>query len=212
MTSGPDVRDPADPPTPPSPSLPRRLRARLGGVGRRLRARLHGVGRRLRGAGRWLRAHARHALVVGVVTSVVGALATFAAAQLPKLYEDPPPSCPGAGCDGKDPQATGCGVDATTFEPTEGNPVRLHLRYSRRCGAVWGRITAGAVGDTVTVSVQGGASRSALISANHDVFTPMASVGDTFRVRFCAVPTSDPGRSRSWVKYCFEATEASAWQ
>ncbi|MYT31053.1 MULTISPECIES: DUF2690 domain-containing protein [unclassified Streptomyces] len=201
MTSGPDVRDPADPPIPPSPSLPRRLRARL-----------RGAGRRLRGAGRWLRAHARHALVVGVVTSVVGALATFAADQLPKLYEDPPPSCPGAGCDGKNPQTTGCGVEAATFEPTEGNPVRLHLRYSRRCGAVWGRITAGAVGDSVTVSVPGGPSRSALISANHDVFTPMVTVGDTFRVRFCAVPTTSPERARSWVKYCFEATEGSPWQ
>ncbi|WP_102924364.1 DUF2690 domain-containing protein [Streptomyces noursei] len=201
MTSGPDVRDPADPPTPPSPSLPRRLRARL-----------RDVGWRLRGAGRWLRAHARHALVVGVATSVVGALATFAVDQLPKLYQDPPPRCPGAGCEGKDPQSTGCGVEAATFEPAVGNPVRLHLRYSKRCGAVWARIVAGAVGDSVTVSVTGGSSRSAFIASNHDVFTPMTSVGGTFRVRFCAVPTTNPNRSRSWVKYCFEASEASPWE
>ncbi|MFF2810992.1 DUF2690 domain-containing protein [Streptomyces sp. NPDC058000] len=200
MTNGPDARDPADPPTPPPPSLLRRLRT--------LR---RDVGSRLRGAGRWLRAHARHALVVGVATSVVGALATFAVDQLPKLYEEPPPGCPGAGCDGKDPQSTGCGVDAATFEPAEGNPVRLHLRYSKRCGAVWGRIVAGAVGDEVTVSVPGGSPRSAFIASHHDVFTPMASVGGTFRVRFCAVPTNDPNRSRSWVKYCFEATETSGW-
>ncbi|WP_411121603.1 DUF2690 domain-containing protein [Streptomyces sp. x-19] len=105
---------------------------------RRLRTALRDAGSRLRGAGRWLRAHARHALVVGVATSVVGALATFAVDQLPKLFEEPPPGCPGAGCDGKDPQSTGCGVDATSFEPAQGNPVHLHLRYSKRCGAVWG--------------------------------------------------------------------------
>ncbi|MFK0292198.1 DUF2690 domain-containing protein [Streptomyces sp. NPDC090442] len=200
MSSGPDLRDPGDPPTRPSPSLRRRLRTGL-----------RDLGSRCRGAGRWLRAHARHALVVGVVTSVVGALATFGVSQLPKLYEKPPPSCPGAGCDGKDPNATGCGVDAVTYEPAAGNPVRLHLRYSKRCGAVWGRIVAGGVGDEVTVSVTGGSSRSAFIASYHDVYTPMASVGDTFRARFCAVPTNSPNRSGSWVKYCFEATQVSTW-
>ncbi|WP_411121710.1 hypothetical protein [Streptomyces sp. x-19] len=70
---------------------------------------------------------------------------------------------------------------------------------------------AGTVGDEVTVSASGGSSRSAFIATYHDVFTPMVSVGGTFRVRFCAVPTNSPDRSRSWVKYCFEATEASAW-
>ncbi|MCK7627484.1 YjfA family protein [Streptomyces sp. RS10V-4] len=207
MTSGPRVRDPADPPTPPPPSLPRRLLARLRGpVGR-----LRGPGRLLRGAGRRLRAHARHALVIGVVTSVVGALATLAAEQLPKLFEDPPATCPGAGCDGRNPTATGCAADALTYEPAVGNPVRLHLRYSKRCGAVWGRMVAGVAGDMVTVSVTGGSSRSASINYGHDIFTPMASVGGTFRVRFCAVPTTSPNRTRSWVKYCFEGTQAAAW-
>ncbi|ARF55806.1 DUF2690 domain-containing protein [Streptomyces gilvosporeus] len=166
---------------------------------------------RLRATGRWLRRHARHAMVVGVVTAVVGALATVAADQLPKLFEDPPPPCPGAGCDGKSPKSDGCAADAVTWEPTEGNVARIQLRYSKRCGAVWGRIVNGEPGDMVTISVTDGSSRSASIATYHDVYTRMATVGDTFRVRFCAEPGSYTGHTGNWVKYCFEATEHTEW-
>ncbi|MEU8918329.1 DUF2690 domain-containing protein [Streptomyces nigrescens] len=167
---------------------------------------------RLRGAGRWLRVHARHALVVGVITAVAGALATVGADQLPKLFEEPPPGCPGAGCDGKSPKDSGCAYDATTWEPKEGNPVRIHLRYSESCGAVWGRIVNGEPGDMVTLRVSGGAARSASIDYRHDKYTTMATVGPTFRVRLCAVPTTIPRRTVTWVKYCFEATEHVPWE
>lgn len=204
-THGPPDSDPPDneptDPIEPLPSLPRRAWARV-----------CGAWVRLRGAGRWLRGHARHALVVGVITAVVGALATLAADQLPKLFEDPPPGCPGAGCDNKDPNKTGgCAADAATWEPEEGNPVRVQLRYSKDCGAVWGRIVNGMPGDMVTLRVADGAARSASIDYNHDKYTAMASVGTTFRVRLCAVPSTSPNRTAKWVKYCFEATERSAW-
>ncbi|MFC5250299.1 DUF2690 domain-containing protein [Streptomyces nigrescens] len=156
--------------------------------------------------------HARHALVVGVVTAVAGALATVGADQLPKLFEEPPPGCPGAGCDGKSPKDSGCAYDATTWEPKEGNPVRIHLRYSKSCGAVWGRIVNGEPGDMVTLRVSGGAARSASIDYRHDKYTTMATVGPTFRVRLCAVPMTGPRRTVTWVKYCFEATEHVPWE
>ncbi|MEU9113868.1 DUF2690 domain-containing protein [Streptomyces sp. NPDC048483] len=166
---------------------------------------------RIRAAGRWLRAHARHALVVGVITAVLGPLATY---LVPKLLEDPPPPpppCPGAGCEGKSPKDSVCGADLVTWEPTEGNVAQIQLRYSKKCGAVWGRILNGEPGDMVTISVAGGSSRSASIDINHDKFTNMASVRSTFRVRFCAVPGSTPSHTGTWVKYCFEATERAEW-
>lgn len=172
----------------------------------------HRVWARLRGAGRWLRVHTRHALVVGVVTAVAGALATVGADQLPKLFDEPPPGCPGAGCDGKSPKDSGCAYDAATWEPKEGNPVRIHLRYSKICGAVWGRIVNGEPGDMVTLRVSGGAARSASIDYRHDKYTTMATVGPTFRVRLCAVPMTSPRRTVTWVKYCFEATERVPWE
>lgn len=204
-THGPPQPDPADnnptPPTEPPPSLLRRAWARL-----------CGAWVRLGGAGRWLRAHARHALVVGVITAVVGALATVAADQLPKLFEDPPPPCPGAGCENKDPNKTaGCAADAATWEPKEGNPVRVQLRYSKVCGAVWGRIVNGEPGDMVTLQVTGGAARSASIDYGHDKYTSMAIVATTFRVRLCAVPSTNPNAAAKWVTYCYEATEHSFW-
>ncbi|MFI7099867.1 DUF2690 domain-containing protein [Streptomyces sp. NPDC050161] len=168
----------------------------------------HRTWTRIRAVGHWLRTHARHTLVVGVVTAVVGALAPIV---LPPLFTDPPPACPGAGCDGKSPKGQ-CSADATTWTPTDGNPVKLHLRYSPACGAVWGRIINGEPGDMVTIQVTGGSSRSASIDYNHDKFTDMATVGKTFRVRLCAVPSTSPNRTGKWVRYCYWATEHSTWE
>ncbi|MGY5080031.1 DUF2690 domain-containing protein [Streptomyces nigrescens] len=203
----------ADPDPRPDPDAPREPHAGPGPDPNAPREPLpYRVRARLRGAGRWLRVHARHALVVGVVTAVAGALATVGADQLPKLFEEPPPGCPGAGCDGKSPKDSGCAYDATTWEPKEGNPVRIHLRYSKSCGAVWGRIVNGEPGDMVTLRVSGGAARSASIDYRHDKYTTMATVGPTFRVRLCAVPMTGPRRTVTWVKYCFEATEHVPWE
>ncbi|MFF4952733.1 DUF2690 domain-containing protein [Streptomyces chattanoogensis] len=193
MSNHVDEPDPEPDPEPtpvPSPSLLQRSWARMQILGRRLRA------------------HARHALVVGVITAVLGPLAGY---LVPKLFEDPPPPCPGAGCDGKNPKDYGCAADVTSWTPPGGNPVGVQLRYSKRCGAVWGRITRGEPGDTVTVQVTGGSSRSASIDYGPDQYTKMARVGAGFRVRLCAEPSAGPDRKRSWVRYCFQATEHSPW-
>ncbi|TSB21669.1 DUF2690 domain-containing protein [Streptomyces benahoarensis] len=161
--------------------------------------------------GRRLRAHARHTLVVAVAAAVAGALVPPGVEAIQKAFEDPPPGCPGAGCDGKSP-AGECSADAVTWEPQAGNPARIHLRYSASCGAVWGRIVNGEPGDMVTIRVRGGSSRSAVINYNHDKYTAMATVGRTFRVRLCAVPSTSTHRAGKWVTYCFEGTERSDWQ
>ncbi|UQA94800.1 DUF2690 domain-containing protein [Streptomyces halobius] len=191
----PNPSDPADAPDEPDPPSNASL--------------LHRGGDRLRRIGRWLRVHAKHALVV----AVVGALIPVAADQIPELFEAPPPACPGPGCDGQSPKNHGCAADVATWEPTEGegNIARIQLRYSRKCDAVWGRILNGEPGDVVSISVVGGSSRSASIDINHDKYTDMATVGETFRVRLCAEPGGVRGHTGTWVKYCFVATERSAW-
>ncbi|MER7024358.1 MULTISPECIES: DUF2690 domain-containing protein [Streptomyces] len=168
-------------------------------------------GARMRAAGRWLRAHAGHTLVVAVAAAVAGALVPPGVEALRQAFEEPPPGCPGAGCDGKSPAAQ-CSADAVTWEPKAGNPVRIQLRHSASCGAVWGRIVNGEPGDTVTIRVRGGSSRSAVINFGHDKYTDMATVGRTFRVRVCAVPSTAAHRVGKWVTYCFEGTDRSDWE
>jgi hypothetical protein len=48
------------------------------------------------------------------------------------------PSCSGASCQGKDPQANGCSADATTLYDFGGG---IQLRYSGACDAAWARYT-----------------------------------------------------------------------
>ncbi|MCB5911278.1 hypothetical protein [Streptomyces pinistramenti] len=129
--------------------------------------------------GRRLREHLRHALVVGVVTAVVGALAPLV---LPPLFQDPPPACPGA--------------------PAVQPVLRGRAGPARQGGAR----------RMVTVQVTGGSSRGASVDYGTEKFTDVATVGTTFRVRFCAVPSTHPNRRGKWVRYCYEATERSAWE
>ncbi|MEV0368416.1 DUF2690 domain-containing protein [Streptomyces sp. NPDC050636] len=179
------------------PAVPQRLRARL------------------RGVGPWLRAHAKHALVVGLVTAVVTGIVPIVFTDFWKgVTEDPPPECPGAGCTGKNPKKEWCAGEATTWQPDGGNPVALQVRYSKRCPAVWGKITQGEPGDTVSVRLDGGAKPTQHNSIDYgpDQFTNMVAVSETFHVRVCATPTTSPKRKGRWVQYCIEATERSDWQ
>lgn len=169
------------------------------------------LGRRV---GVWLREHSKHALVVAVAAAFVGAVTPVVLTGALKnwLAPDPPPTCPGAGCDGKSPQKEGCAADAVTWRPKGGNPVALHVRYSKHCEALWGRIINGEVGDVVTIRVQDGSARSGVISYGHDKFTPMVSVGATFKATACAEPTTSASRTGDWSKYCVDVTERTAWK
>ena len=163
----------------------------------------------------WLRVHIRGAVATAV-------MAAAAAAAVPVLMnwagdavssdDNSPPTCPGAACEGKNANDEGCGVDAWTYAPTHANPVHLQVRYSKRCGAAWGRITNGDVGDDVTIAVKGGGTAMAVISSNHDNFTRMVSVGTTFKVKVCATPTVNPDEKRPWEAYCIPASDKTDWE
>lgn len=160
----------------------------------------------------WMRRNSTHVLIVGVVVAVVGAVSPLVATGLwDTLFGAKPAQCPGAGCDGKGPQEGGCGVDAVTWSPAQGNPTGLQIRYSARCGAVWGRITKGEKGDKVTVSVRSGGAQEAVIESNHDNFTKMAATGASFQAEVCAIPSISLARSGTWSKYCISATEKTDW-
>ncbi|MFL6127153.1 DUF2690 domain-containing protein [Actinophytocola sp.] len=58
-------------------------------------------------------------------------------------------SCPGGSCTDKDPQAQGCTADAKTVREFTNLALRIELRYSARCQALWARWT---VKTSMTVS------------------------------------------------------------
>lgn len=157
---------------------------------------------------------ARNTVMVTLATTVVGAVLTaFATGWVEQLFQDePPPTCPGAACDGKNPQNEGCGNDAGTFKPMHANPASLEIRYSPECKAVWGRILAGEPGDRVSTKVAGGALRTAEIAWGDDQFTRMATVRKgAFAVTVCARASSREDRKGTWDSYCIRATHEDDW-
>lgn len=167
---------------------------------------------RRRRAADWLRRHSRHVLVVAIASAAVGAAVPVVTGEaMASLFGDPPPKCPGTGCTGKNPMKEGCAADVLTWEPEKDNPVRLRIRYSEHCGAVWGQILGGEKGDTVTVRAEG-IQQTALINFGSDQFTHMAAVDGTFRARVCAVPTQVGSRTGTWDRYCLTATNGTHWK
>jgi hypothetical protein len=160
----------------------------------------------------WLRRHIRGTLATAAATAAISAavplLLTWAGSA---VSSSSPPKCPGAACEGKDPNAEGCAVDALTFWPALNNPVHLEVRYSKRCGAAWGRIKNGQVGDAVTIAVKKGGTAEAVIASYHDKYTNMVTVDSTFRATVCALPTNNPDTPRPWKPYCIQATEKTNW-
>lgn len=165
---------------------------------------------------RWWRRNSTNALIVGVVTALLGGAVPVVTSGLwDEIFPPKKEKCPKdtSSCDGRSPKTHGCGVDAKTYVGERDNPVRLQLRYSKRCSAVWGRIVRGEVGDAVTVAVSGGHAEEAVIASNHDVFTKMAVVNqEDFHVRVCAVPSTGAKSVGTWKKYCFPADEDTIWK
>ncbi|MEU4150111.1 DUF2690 domain-containing protein [Streptomyces sp. NPDC026659] len=95
--------------------------------------------------------------------------------------------CAGASCAGKDAEAMGCsGGRVATVSNAVVGAVRLEVRYSRICGAAWGRITGAAPGDQVRVLV-GGTRPGAVTRAGETIaYTPMVAVEKASGVRACA--------------------------
>ncbi|MGQ4329841.1 DUF2690 domain-containing protein [Streptomyces hayashii] len=162
-------------------------------------------GMRAGGAGRQ-RAVLLLAGVVGVVGVAAGAffLADGRDPQAAGVVESPSPSaaapralpsgvrCGGSDCTGRDAQATGCsgGLAATAKTATVG-ATRVEVRYSRACGAAWGRITPAGPGDTVTVTA-GSVRRTGQLSTPGATiaYTPMVAVTSADEAKACAVLAS----------------------
>ncbi|GHD94569.1 helix-turn-helix domain-containing protein [Streptomyces naganishii] len=100
--------------------------------------------------------------------------------------------CAGASCTGKDAESMGCSGNlvSTARSVTVGNAL-LEVRYSRTCGAAWGRITRAGQGDEVRV-VAGGRQETGTVTAAGDTiaYTPMIAVRDAAGAKACATLAS----------------------
>ena len=102
--------------------------------------------------------------------------------------------CVGAGCTGKDAEAMGCTTEAgavTTAKTATVGTTVVEVRYSKTCGAAWGRITTGVAGDSVQVSA-GTAKETDSITASDDAiaYTPMVAVKDAGEAKACVTLAS----------------------
>ncbi|WP_079078010.1 XRE family transcriptional regulator [Streptomyces sp. CdTB01] len=102
--------------------------------------------------------------------------------------------CAGASCTGKDAEAMGCTKDVaavTTARTATVGTTTVEVRYSKTCGAAWGRITSAAPGDTVQVTA-GKAKQSDSITQAGDTiaYTPMVAVKDAGEAKACATLSS----------------------
>ncbi|MFF0158873.1 DUF2690 domain-containing protein [Streptomyces sp. NPDC005263] len=97
--------------------------------------------------------------------------------------------CSGASCTGKDAESMGCSGDLVTTAKslTVGASV-VEVRYSKTCGAAWGRITQAAPGDEVRLTA-GKTTKTGNITVAGDTiaYTPMVAVKDAGEARACAV-------------------------
>ncbi|MEU2281351.1 DUF2690 domain-containing protein [Streptomyces sp. NPDC013178] len=144
--------------------------------------------------------------VVGVAIVTAGAFflddgapqkaGTTAASPSPSASPHPslPPGvhCFGADCTGKDAERMGCsGNLVTTAKSVTVGSTLVEVRYSRTCGAAWGRITQAGVGDVVRVTVGSVRLTGDITTAGDTIaYTPMAAVKEPGEARACAVLAS----------------------
>ncbi|MFI1307538.1 helix-turn-helix domain-containing protein [Streptomyces sioyaensis] len=103
--------------------------------------------------------------------------------------------CRGAACDGKDPESMYCDRPeqlVTPAERTAAGGEHLQIRYGTVCGAVWGRLRGGRVGDRIEVSAPGARPRSVRVRDRFDaegyLVTPMAAAPRSDGIRLCLYP------------------------
>ncbi|MGV9343372.1 DUF2690 domain-containing protein [Streptomyces spiralis] len=100
--------------------------------------------------------------------------------------------CDGAGCTGKDAEAMGCsGELVTTARSVTVGTAVVEVRYSKTCGAAWGRITQAAQGDQVQVTA-GTRTETDKVTEPGDTiaYTPMVAVKDAAEARACVTLAS----------------------
>ncbi|MFI0904111.1 helix-turn-helix domain-containing protein [Streptomyces sioyaensis] len=109
--------------------------------------------------------------------------------------------CRGAACDGKDPESMYCDRPeqlVTPAERTAAGGEHLQIRYGTVCGAVWGRLRNGRVGDRIEVSAPGARPRSVRVRDRFDaegyLVTPMAPARRPDGIRLCLYPAGGGAR------------------
>jgi hypothetical protein len=117
-------------------------------------------------------------------------------ASSPSARIELPPGvkCAGASCAGKDAEAMGCTKDTTavtTAKTAVVGATTLEVRYSKTCGAAWGRITQAAQGDSVQVTAGGATQNDSVTTAGDTIaYTPMVAVKDAGKAKACATLAS----------------------
>jgi len=144
--------------------------------------------------------------------ALVAALALWTAAGAGGLVTGAVPEasemtgCRARACDGKDPESMRCDLPdlmRTPVERTAAGGERVQLRYGTVCGAAWGRVRDGRIGDRVEVVAPGAAPRSVRVLDRFDaedwLVTPMAAARGPEGVRLCLYPAGGGARE------CFSA-------
>ncbi|KAA6214441.1 XRE family transcriptional regulator [Streptomyces albofaciens JCM 4342] len=103
--------------------------------------------------------------------------------------------CHGAACDGQNPLVMLCGGEGlvtTVLRHRATGGRHLQIRYSKACGAAWGRLRGGRIGDRLRIDAPGGRSQSTRVTDRFDadgyVFTPMAAASGPEKLRVCLRP------------------------
>ncbi|MFG2828991.1 DUF2690 domain-containing protein [Streptomyces sp. NPDC048434] len=140
---------------------------------------------------------------VGLVAVGVAALVFWAGERGvgsgPREDAVPQPSavtgCRARACDGKDPESTYCeppDLVETPLERTAARGEHVQIRYGEACGAAWGRLRGGRVGDRLEVSAPGARPRSVRVVDRFDaegyLVTPMVAVRGPEGIRLCLYP------------------------
>ncbi|MFB7101463.1 helix-turn-helix domain-containing protein [Streptomyces hydrogenans] len=108
-----------------------------------------------------------------------GVTAQSAAERTPGAESDHPlPGCSGESCLGREPQTMNCQWDAKTVRLLYLRGLRIQLRHSAACQAVWGRLENGAIGDGVIITDKGSRTEDSTIRVDRDTYTRMLSVAE----------------------------------
>ncbi|KAA6215786.1 helix-turn-helix domain-containing protein [Streptomyces filamentosus] len=108
-----------------------------------------------------------------------GVTAQGAAERAPGAESDHPlPGCSGESCLGREPQTMNCQWDAKTVRLLYLRGLRIQLRHSAACQAVWGRLENGAIGDGVIITDKGSRTEESTIRVDRDTYTRMLSVAE----------------------------------
>ncbi|MFH8221470.1 DUF2690 domain-containing protein [Streptomyces sp. NPDC018057] len=106
-----------------------------------------------------------------------------------------PVGCTRAGCTAKDPAAMGCSRDGQTLALIRDEEMVIELRYSRACGAAWGRITYAKPKAVVDVNDSEGISEASPVHWGNDVYSPMTELSGTRTAWACGTPPDGKNRT-----------------